>query len=158
MPKTQTSSSHRSLTSRTISSMDKALSKLISSRVVCKRKSARLRRFSLAKTQKKRRSSPSSRSLLKLQLDSINQSARLVSRRTSQTLELEFIKVISNFSDTPVTRARKNQLQRNVIFIIPFGVPGSGKSTIWKNIKEKFDSMDATEWTCDSVSSDGIRH
>jgi hypothetical protein len=36
-------------------------------------------------------------------------------------------------------------------------VPGSGKSTIWKALKEKLGSMDETEWTYDSVSSDTIR-
>ena len=36
-------------------------------------------------------------------------------------------------------------------------MPGTGKTTIWKNIKEKLDAMDAAEWTYDSVSSDGIR-
>ena len=43
------------------------------------------------------------------------------------------------------------------MLIIPFGVPGSGKSTIWRVIKEKLATMDPAEWTYDTVSSDGIR-
>ena len=45
--------------------------------------------------------------------------------------------------------------QKTVIIIIPFGVPGSGKSFIWENMKKKLSSE--KEWTLDSVSSDGIR-
>ena len=44
---------------------------------------------------------------------------------------------------------------KTVIVVIPFGVPSSGKSTIWGLIKEHIDSL--PDWTCDSVSSDEIR-
>ena len=44
-----------------------------------------------------------------------------------------------------------------MILIIPFGVPGSGKSTIWKNLKAKLESLGPAEWSYDSVSSDAIR-
>ena len=44
-----------------------------------------------------------------------------------------------------------------MIVIIPFGVPGSGKSFIWKLLKEKIATLPQEEWTCDQVSSDGIR-
>ena len=39
--------------------------------------------------------------------------------------------------------------------MIPFGVPSSGKSTIWGLLKQKIDSL--PDWTCDSISSDAIR-
>ena len=84
LPKTQTSSSRLSSTSKTISSTGKALLKLTSLRAACKRKSARLRRLSSVKTQKKRRNSLS---LLKLLLlDSNKRNARSVLVRRSQTL------------------------------------------------------------------------
>ena len=44
-----------------------------------------------------------------------------------------------------------------MIIIIPFGVPGSGKSTILKSIKTKIESMEPAEWTFATVSSDTIR-
>ena len=48
-------------------------------------------------------------------------------------------------------------MERTVYIVIPFGVPGSGKSTIQKGLKEKLESLDASEWTFDSISSDSIR-
>ena len=47
--------------------------------------------------------------------------------------------------------------ERTVLVIIPFGVPGSGKSFIWKQIKEKIESMPEGEWSCFSISSDDVR-
>ena len=45
--------------------------------------------------------------------------------------------------------------QKTVIVIIPFGVPGSGKSFIWENIKNELALKE--DWSFDSVSSDGVR-
>ena len=42
-----------------------------------------------------------------------------------------------------------------MIAIIPFGVPASGKSTIWSILREQINSMPG--WSTDSVSSDEIR-
>ena len=50
---------------------------------------------------------------------------------------------------------QEERVSKKVIVIIPFGVPGSGKSFIWENIQKKLESMQ--DWTFDSVSSDGIR-
>ena len=47
--------------------------------------------------------------------------------------------------------------KKTVLVIIPFGVPGSGKSFIWDQIKAKIESMPEGEWSCYSISSDGIR-
>ena len=58
--------------------------------------------------------------------------------------------------ETPIPRARVT-LKKNLIVVIPFGVPGSGKSFIWKCLKEKIQSLDSKEFTCSSVTSDGIR-
>ena len=44
---------------------------------------------------------------------------------------------------------------KTVIVVIPFGVPGAGKTTIWGLIKEHISTLPG--WTCDSVSSDAIR-
>ena len=51
--------------------------------------------------------------------------------------------------------SNKAPKDKTVIVVIPFGVPASGKSTIWGLLKQKFDSL--PDWTCDSVSSDAIR-
>lgn len=59
--------------------------------------------------------------------------------------------------DAPIKRDKTEKEVRTVILIVPFGVPGYGKSTIWKNLKAHIESLDPALWTCDSVSSDGIR-
>lgn len=41
--------------------------------------------------------------------------------------------------------------------IIPFGVPGSGKSTVKKALFEKVESLKSEGWSIDAVSSDSIR-
>lgn len=60
-------------------------------------------------------------------------------------------------SDEPAKRDKSKKDVRTVILIVPFGVPGSGKSTIWKTLKAHLETMDSADWTFDSVSSDGIR-
>ena len=64
-------------------------------------------------------------------------------------------------SDETITRAKKSNIggakDRTVIVIIPFGVVGSGKSTIMNSLKSMLEAKDQTEWTFDSVSSDEIR-
>ena len=62
-----------------------------------------------------------------------------------------------DFSAQPIARQKLERGASTVIFIIPFGVPGSGKSTIWKKLKERLDSEDGKEWSYASVSSDAIR-
>jgi len=42
-----------------------------------------------------------------------------------------------------------------VLIVIPFGTPCSGKSFIWDAWKKQIEATDG--WTCDEVSSDGIR-
>lgn len=44
-----------------------------------------------------------------------------------------------------------------MFIIIPFGVPGSGKSTILKALKAKIETLDRAEWSFATVSSDAIR-
>ena len=72
---------------------------------------------------------------------------------------MTFSKLEENeFSDEPIARQKsQTTVERTVIFVIPFGVPGSGKSTILTGLKAKIESMDSSEWTFDSISSDGIR-
>lgn len=64
-------------------------------------------------------------------------------------------------SDEPIKRAKNSNIggakDRTVIVIIPFGVVGSGKSTIMNSLKSMLEAKDQTEWTFDSVSSDEIR-
>lgn len=45
--------------------------------------------------------------------------------------------------EAPVSRDKSQKDVRNVIIIIPFGVPGTGKSHIRNLIKEKIDAMDS---------------
>ena len=42
--------------------------------------------------------------------------------------------------------------KKTVIVIVPFGVPASGKTTVWEMLKEHLESLPG--WSCDSVSSD----
>lgn len=62
-----------------------------------------------------------------------------------------------SFSDEPIKREKKLQVARTVIVIVPFGVVGSGKSTIEKNLKAMLMEKDSADWTFDSISSDQIR-
>ena len=60
-------------------------------------------------------------------------------------------------SEEPASRDKSKKDIRTVILIVPFGVPGSGKSTIWKTLKAHLETLDAKDWTFDVVSSDSIR-
>ena len=60
-------------------------------------------------------------------------------------------------SKSKSTEADETKPEKTVIVIIPFGVPGSGKSFIWDLIKQKIGSLPKDEWSCHSISSDGIR-
>ena len=70
---------------------------------------------------------------------------------------MKFVESADADESAPVKRDKTQKDVRTVLLIVPFGVPGSGKSTIWKRIKAKIEALDPAEWTCDSVSSDGIR-
>ena len=60
-------------------------------------------------------------------------------------------------SEAPIARDKAAKDTRTVILIIPFGVPGSGKSTILKKLRERIESLGSADWSIDSVSSDAIR-
>lgn len=60
--------------------------------------------------------------------------------------------------DEPLARDKSARVARTVFVIIPFGVPGSGKSTIKKALAEKVATMEESEsWSFESISSDSIR-
>ena len=49
----------------------------------------------------------------------------------------------------------KKNIDRNVLFVIPFAVPGSGKSFCWNILKAHLDEL--PEWSYQAISSDEIR-
>jgi len=45
--------------------------------------------------------------------------------------------------------------ERNLVFVIPFACPGSGKSFVWNVVQQHLSSL--PDWSYQYISSDSIR-